>query len=134
MSPTVVLRGLEEVRASAGTVLGPTEWVEVTEERLAAWEQACPGAPVGWLLLSLTNLFLPQMLEVADVSAGLNLGTGTVRLLAEELPPGTNVRGRATIESADDAKAGVQTVIAITVESSDATPLVEVQSLTRWLE
>lgn len=132
----LVLRGLDEVRTSAGTALGPTEWVEITQERLEAWERACPGAPHGWLLLSLTNLFMPEMVTVEDVSAGLNVGTGSVRFADEAatLAPGTRVRGTGRIEGADEVKPGaVQTTIHLTVESDAGTPLVEVASLSRWL-
>ncbi len=135
MTGTVVLRGLDEVRAAAGTVLGPTGWVEITEERLAAWASACPGAPTGWLLLSLTNLFMPEMVRVEDVSAGLNVGTGAVHLAPDDLPAGTRVRARGEITSVEEARGGVQTTIRIVVESESAPhPLVEVDALSRWLE
>jgi hypothetical protein len=131
----VVLDGLDAVRASAGTELGPTGWVEVTDERLAAWEAACPGSPVGWLLLSLTNLFMPEMVVVTGVSAGLNVGTGEVRF-AEGLDVAVGSRVRATghIAAADEARGGVQTTIRITVASESGAALVEVDALSRWLE
>jgi hypothetical protein len=135
VSVPLVLRGLDEVRAAAGTVLGPTEWVEITQERLDAWSSACAGAPVGWLLLSLTNLFMPEMVRVDDVSAGLNVGTGEVRLSPDTVPAGTKVRARGQITSVEEARGGVQTTIHIQVESASAPhPLVEVDALSRWLE
>ena len=130
----LVLRGLDEVRASAGTVLGPTGWVEITQERLDAWSSACPGAPTGWLLLALTNLFMPEMVRVEDVSAGLNVGTGTVRLPPDDVPAGTRVRARGEITHVEDARGGVQTTIHLVVESeTDPHPLLEVDALSRWL-
>ena len=134
-STTVVLHGLDEVRASAGTALGPTGWVEITEERLAAWSAACPGAPTGWLLLSLTNLFMPEMVRVEGVSAGLNVGTGAVRLAPDDVPAGTRVRARGEVTAVEEARGGVQTVVRIRVETAtDPHPLVEVEALSRWLE
>jgi len=132
---TVLLEGLDAVRASVGTALGPTEWVEITQERLDRFAAACPGAPAGYLLLAMTNLFMPEMVQVTGVSAGLNLGTGEVRFASADLAPGTRVRARAQITAAADAKGGVQTVIHIQVESEAGPhPLVEVESLSRWLE
>ncbi|HEX7134716.1 MAG TPA: hypothetical protein VF228_19230 [Iamia sp.] len=133
---TVVLHGLDAVRSSVGTELGPTEWVEITQDRLDAWEAACPGSPTGWLLLSLTNLFMPEMVTVTGVSAGLNVGTGAIRFASEPVEAGTRVRATGSIESADEVKPGaVQTVIHIQVESDSVPhPLLEVESLSRWLE
>jgi hypothetical protein len=133
---TVVLRGLDDVRAAAGTTLGPTDWVEITEERLAAWERACPGAPLGWLLLSLTNLFMPEMVTVEDVSAGLNVGTGPIHLADDlALAPGTRVRARGEVTAVDEPGPGaVHPPIRIRVErEGDPHPLVEVDALSRWL-
>jgi hypothetical protein len=132
----ITLDGLPEVLASPGTALGPTEWVEITQDRLDAFAAACPGAPVGWLLLSMTNLFMPEMVTVTGVSAGLNVGTGRIRFSTDPIPAGTKVRTSATIESADEVKPGaVQTVIHIRVESDSAPhPLLEVEALSRWLE
>ena len=134
MSAPTVLHGLDEVRASAGTALGPTDWVEITEDRLTAWERACPGASHGWLLLSLTNLLMPDMVRVEGVSAGLNIGTGPVELATEDVSAGTTVRGVGTITSADEVKPGaVQTVIRIHVEDASGTTLVAVDAISRWL-
>ena len=131
----LVLRGLDEVRASAGTELGPTDWVEITRERLDAWASACPGAPTGYLLLSLTNLFMPEMVRVEDVSAGLNVGTGSVHLPPDDVPAGTRVRARGAITSVEEARGGVQTVIHIEVEADTAPhPLLEVDAVSRWLD
>lgn len=131
---TVVLDGLDAVRAAAGTALGPTAWVEITQERLDAFAAACPGAPPPWLLLSMTNLFMPEMVEVTGVSAGLNVGTGEVRFAETPVAPGTRVRAVGEITAADEARGGVQTTIRIRVEADGvADPLLTVDALSRWL-
>ncbi len=133
---TVVLHGLDEVRAAVGRELGPTDWVEITAERLNAWAAACPGAEPGWLLLSLTNLFMPEMVTVEDVSAGLNVGTGAVRFADDlALAPGTRVRGTGRIVAAEEVGPGaVQTTIVIDVHvDGTPTPALTVESLSRWL-
>jgi acyl dehydratase len=132
VSGRVVLDGLDAVRASVGTALGPTEWVEITQQRLDEFAAASPGAPTGWLLLSMTNLFMPEMVTVTGVSAGLNIGTGEVRF-GPEVAVGSRVRATGEITSADEARGGVQTTIHIQVESDQGDPLVEVDALSRWL-
>lgn len=130
----ITLRGLDEVRASAGTALGPTDWVEITDDHLMAWERACPGVSHGWLLLSLTNLLMPQMVRVEDVSAGLNIGTGAVEFATEDVSAGTTIRAVGTVTSAEEVKPGaVQTVIHIQVEDASGSALVTVDSISRWL-
>ena len=49
-------------------------------------------ATTGYLTLALTNLFLPQIVEVRGVSLGVNYGTGNVRFPAPLLA-GSRVRG-----------------------------------------
>ena len=132
-----VLDGLDAVRAAVGTDLGPTGWVTLDAERVARFAAAAPGAPADsaspWLLLALTNLFMPEMVEVRGVSAGLNVGTGEVRF-GDPVPVGARVRGRGVVAAADDARGGVQTTIRITVEVEDREAhAVVVDALSRWL-
>ncbi|WCO65680.1 hypothetical protein PO878_14340 [Iamia majanohamensis] len=136
--PTV-LEGLDAVRAAVGLDLGPTDWDAVTAEQVARYTEATGEvAPVDgtvppWLLLSLTNLFLPRLLEVRGVSSGVNYGTGTVRFPAA-VAVGGRVRARAELVAADEVRGGVQTTIRITVEAEGAdAPAVVVDSLSRWL-
>ncbi len=135
--PTV-LDGLDEVRAAIGTDLGATEWQVVTAAQVAAYAEATgdtaePGHVPPLLLLSLTNLFLPQLLEVKGISSGVNYGTETVTFPSTVLV-GSAIRARAEVTGADDVRGGVQTTIRITieVEGSDE-PAVVVGSLSRWL-
>ncbi len=138
-SGPTVLDGLGAVRGAVGLDLGTTGWDEVTAAQVARYTEATGEvAPVDgtvppWLLLSLTNLFLPRLLEVRGISSGVNYGTGPVRFPAAAAVGG-QVRARAQITAADEVHGGVQTTIRITVEAegSDA-PVVEVDSLSRWL-
>ena len=136
--PTV-LDGLDAVRAAVGLDLGPTGWEQVTSTQVARYTEATGEvAPVDgtvppWLLLSLTNLFLPRLLEVRGVSSGVNYGTGSVRFPAA-VAVGGQVRARAHVVAADEVRGGVQTTIRITVEAEGAdAPAVVVDSLSRWL-
>ena len=90
---------LDELRGAAGRHLGWTDWIEITQERVNLFADATGdhqwihvdvdranaespfGGPIahGFLTLSLSNLFLPQLIEVPGASAGVNYGTGKVR-------------------------------------------------------
>lgn len=135
--PTV-LDGLDAVRAAVGRDLGATDWVEVTVEQVACYavatgDAAAEGDVPPWLLLSLTNLFLPRLLEVRGVANGINYGTGTVRFPGP-VAVGSRVRGRAEVAAADEVPGGVQTTIRITVEAEGTAEAVcVVDSLSRWL-
>lgn len=122
--PTV-LNGLDEVRAAVGRDLGTTAWLEVTARSVELFSRATdaerpadgavPVVPAE-MVLALTNLFLPQLVVVEGVSAGVNYGTEQVRYGAA-LPVATRVRARAELTAADEVPGGVQTTIRITVEA-----------------
>src|SRR5262249_26669882 len=84
--PATVLDGLDEVRAAVGRPLGTTGWTEVTAEQVARFDRAVGAADRDddgggdevprYLVLALTNLFMPQLVEVRGVALGVNYGTG----------------------------------------------------------
>jgi len=150
--------GIGEVRAAVGTHLGHSDWTTVTREQVDRFADATGdhrwmhvdvararaespfGGPIapGYLILSLTNLFLPQVVEVRAVSAGLNRGTGTVRFPAP-VPVGSRLRAGVELVAADDVVrdgevVGVDTTMVITVEREGADePACVVESLSRYL-
>lgn len=138
MSEPLVLDGLDAVRGAVGTDLGATGWEPVTSEQAARYGEATGDvAEDGWLpallLLSLTNLFLPRLVDVRGIASGVNYGTGEVRF-PEPVPVGARVRARAAILAAEEVRGGVQTTIRIRVEAEGAdAPAVVVDSLSRWL-
>jgi acyl dehydratase len=154
---TTVLQGPDGVRAALGSHLGASEWLEITQERVDQFAEATGdfqwihvdvdrakagpyGGPIahGYLTLSLSNLFLPQIVEVQGFSAGVNYGTGKVRFPAP-VPVGSRVRGSAELVAVSDVPGGLQTLIRITIERSldgetvDAKPACIIDSLSRWL-
>jgi acyl dehydratase len=144
---------LDELRAAAGTHLGRTEWMEITQERVNLFADATGdhqwihvdvdraraespfGGPIahGYLTLSLSNLFLPQLIEVPGASAGVNYGTGRVRF-PSPVPVGSRVRAGAEITAVEEIAGGVQTTIVITIEvDGQDKPACVIESLSRWL-
>ena len=127
------LEGRDGLNEAVGTIVGPGAWLEVDDARLDDWRSAI-GEPSPYLALSLTNLFLPQLIEVTGFEAGVNYGADGVRF-GEPLLAGDRVRARAEPTSVNEVAGGVQVAIRITVEvdGRDA-PAVVVDSLSRFLD
>jgi acyl dehydratase len=128
-----VFDSLDEVRAAVGRQLGTSDWLEITPDRLDRFGAATGDPDHGYLALALTNLFLPEIVEVRGASLGVNYGTGSVRFGAP-LQVGCWVRGTAELVACDEIPGGVQTTIRVTVEVDGADhPACVVDSLSRWL-
>ena len=128
-----VFTSLGEVRAAVGQQLGVSDWLETSQDHLDRFAAATGVPDHGYLALALTNLFLPQIVEVRGASLGVNYGTGTVRF-PTPLLAGNRVRGAAELVACDEIPGGVQTTILITVEVDGADqPACVVESLSRWL-
>ena len=88
--------------------------------------------------MSLTNLFLPQVVEVQGISAGINRGTGKIRFPAP-VPVGSRLRGGVELVAVDDVErdgvvTGIDTTMIITVEREGGDrPVCVVESLSRYL-
>src|SRR5436305_5238834 len=110
-----IIDGIEGLKANVGDHLGYSDWVQITQEQVDRFAEATGdfqwihvdverakagpfGGPIahGYLTLSLSNLFLPQIVEVQGFSAGVNYGTGKVRYPAP-VPVGSRVRGSAEL-------------------------------------
>ena len=151
MAPTV-LDGIGDVRAAAGRHLGYSEWLEIGQDRVNLfadatgdhqWIHVDPerarggpfGGPIahGYLTLSLSNYFLPQIVEVRGFAAGVNYGMNKVRFPAP-VAVGSRVRAGAELLEVEDVRGGVQTTMRITieVEGSDK-PACVIEALSRYL-
>ena len=93
---------------------GDHQWIHVDPERAA---EGPFGATIahGYLTLSLANLFLPQIMQVNNISMGVNYGAEKVRFPAA-VPVGRSVRGGGEIMDAQEVKGGVQVVVRMTIE------------------
>ena len=147
------INGLDELRAAVGNDLGSSDWLEITQERVNTFAEATGdnqwihvdverataespfGGPIahGYLTLSLTNLFLPQIVEVTGISSGVNYGVNKVRF-PSAVPVGSRVRGHVKLASVEDVRGGLQTTMVITVELEGAEkPACIVEAISRWL-
>jgi acyl dehydratase len=136
-----------------GTKLGPTAWLIVDQRRIdrfaAAtgddqWIHVDPvraaegpyGGTIahGYLTLSLTNYFLPQLLQVRRISMGINYGVDRVRYPAV-VRVGSRLRAHGEIVSAKEVDKGVQVTVRIAVEiEGSQRPACVVDSISRFLD
>jgi acyl dehydratase len=147
-----VLNGIDEIRGAVGRHLGYSDWLEITQDRIDRfadatgddqWIHVDPvraadgpfGATIahGYLTLALTNLFLPEILDVQGVSMGVNYGANKLRF-PSPVRVGAKVRGGAELVAVDEVAGGVQTTVVITVEiEGEPKPACVVESLSRYL-
>jgi acyl dehydratase len=151
---TTTFEGTSELRAAVGRHLGHSEWTTVTQEQVQTFADATGdqqwihvdvarataespfGGPIahGYLTLALTNLFLPQVVEVRGVSLGVNRGTGKIRFPAP-VPVGSRLRAGVELIDVTEVAGGVDTTMRITVEREGTDkPVCVVDSLSRYLD
>jgi acyl dehydratase len=133
MSSTTTIT-LAELPALKGTVLGVSDWFEVTQERVNTFADATDdhqwihvdperakespfGGPIahGFLTLSLLVPMWEQVLSVTDKTMGVNYGLNKVRFPAP-VPVGSRIRLTATLADVTEVKDGLQLTVAGTIE------------------
>jgi acyl dehydratase len=140
MAP-VEVTSIDQLRELIGTELGPTDWVEITQQdidrfaevsRDDQWihvdvERAKAESPFGTtvahgnLTLSLTDGFRGQLIRQSGVKLGINYGFDRVRFPAP-VPAGSRVRATAQLVSVDELGDGwwhIVTRFTISAEGSD---------------
>jgi acyl dehydratase len=121
------------LRELIGVELGPTEWREVTQERIDAFAAATDDpqwihtdpvraseGPFGTTIAHgflTVSLCVPMLYEVLPPAGGMvvNYGVDRVRFPAP-VPSGGRIRGRFSVASVEDTSLGERTVIEATVE------------------
>ncbi|HSO96035.1 MAG TPA: MaoC family dehydratase [Acidimicrobiia bacterium] len=142
----------EALRDAVGTHLGFGDWMEITQERINLFAEAtgdhqwihvdperAKSGPFGttiahgYLTLSVTNRFLPQLLRVPAAKLGVNYGANKVRFPAP-VPVGSRIRVGVEIIEVNDVPGGVQVTTRNTVEieGSDK-PGCVVEAISRFL-
>ncbi len=148
-----VFKAPKDLLSNIGAQLGQTDWFEITQERINQFAEATGdyqwihideeqakqgpfGATIahGYLTLSLTNMFLPEIISVENISMGINYGVNKVRFPAP-VPSGSKVRFSAMLQDVTEIPGGVQAVIVITAEvEGSEKPACVVESVTRYLD
>jgi acyl dehydratase len=140
------LHGPDGVRDALGRHLGHSDWLTITQRHIDRFAEATSldgrsgagaGAAAtvpGLFVLSLSNLFLPQIVEVQGFAMGVNYGTGSIRF-PSAAATGSRVRGSAELVEVTPVDGGLQTMIRITIEiEGGGEPAAVIDSLSRWLD
>jgi acyl dehydratase len=150
--PTVA-NGLDELRKLAGADLGPSDWIQISQERVNTFAEATDdrqwihvdveragGGPFGgtiahgYLTLAMVIPLWTELLQINGIAMAVNYGLNRVRFPAP-VPVGSDIRLRARVTAADDVPNGVQLTVDLTVETSHGDkPAVVAQALYRYYE
>jgi acyl dehydratase len=149
---TTIVSGLDELKGLAGTDLGHTGWLEVSQQRVNAFadatgdrqwihvdpERAAAGPfggtiAHGYLTLSLVVPLFTELLEVREVRLGINYGLDKVRFPAP-VRAGSRIRLGAVVAAAQPAgRRAVQLSMDFTVEvAGGSSPACEAQAIYRY--
>ncbi|MFC3574067.1 MaoC family dehydratase [Streptomyces yaanensis] len=148
---SITVNGLDELKKLAGSDLGTSEWIEVTQERIDTfadatgdhqWIHVDPdkaaegpfGAPIahGYLTLSLFIPLFTELLEVEGVSTKVNYGLNKVRF-PSPVKVGSRIRLVGKLAAVDEVPGGVQITVDGTIEiEGGAKPAAVLQSLSRF--
>ena len=128
-----------QLRDAVGEDLGPTEWLEVTQQRVDAFadatgdhqwihvdveraEQGPFGGTIahGYLTLSLVPQLGAELFSVETPGAKLNYGVNKVRF-PHPVKVGSRIRATAQVVEVTDVPAGTQLVVRYTVENEGRT-------------
>ena len=144
--------GLDEFVAAEGSQLGPTDWLEVTQERVNLFADATDdhqwihvdperaangpfGGTIahGLLTLSLLPHFTHQLYTVDNIAMAINYGYNKVRFITP-VRVGSKIRARAEIAKVDQLDGAVQATVTVTVEieGSDK-PAAVAESIVRFI-
>jgi acyl dehydratase len=147
-----VFDGLDELVAAQGTHVGPTEWLEIGQDRVNLFadatddhqwihvdpERAADGPfggtiAHGLLTLSLLPHFTHQLYAVNNITMAINYGYNKVRFITP-VRVGAKLRARADIAKVDTVNGGVQATVVVTVEvDGSEKPAAVAESIVRFL-
>jgi acyl dehydratase len=140
MAIPMTVDGTEGAKSLVGKGLGPSEWVEITQDMVNLFADATGdhqwihvdverakkespfGGPIahGYLTLSLWPRLAPQLMKITGFSMGVNYGTEKVRFPAP-VPIGSKLRVKAVVDSVTDVAGGIQLQYTATFEVDGVT-------------
>lgn len=134
--PTREINGIAELRTLVGQEVGQSDWLQVTQEMIAAFagvtqdrqwihldvERAKKESPFGstiahgFLTLSLISQLHAQAVKVQDeIKLAVNYGLNRVRFTAP-VRSGSRIRTRSKLQALEDINKGVQLTWVVEVE------------------
>lgn len=148
-----IFKDLDELVAGKGAELGPTEWLEITQDRVNLFAEATEdrqwihvdperaaagpfGGPIahGLLTLSLLPYFSHQLYGVEGIKLAVNYGYNKVRFVSP-VKVGAKIRARGVVtDVAVPAEGTAQATVTVTVEIEGAgKPAAVVESIVRYI-
>ena len=148
---SVVIEGLDGLKASVGQDLGHSGWMLVPQDRIALFANATGdhqwihvdvdraksgpfGTPIahGFLTLSLFIPMWSELVELRGFAVAVNYGLNRVRFPAP-VPSGSKIRLGATISAVKDLPGGAEAVIDAVIECDQAAkPVCAAQAVHRY--
>ena len=143
---------LTEFAAAQGSQLGPTDWLEISQDRVNLFADATDdhqwihidpakaadgpfGKTIahGLLTLSLLPHFSHQLYRVDGVALAVNYGYNKVRFITP-VPVGAKIRARGEITAINQLDGAVQATTTITVEiQGSEKPAAVAESIVRFI-
>ncbi|WP_078293268.1 MaoC family dehydratase [Mycobacterium sp. D16R24] len=147
-----VFSSISEFEGAAGRELGPTDWKQVTQDRVNGFADATDdhqwihvdpdraaqgpfGGTIahGLLTLSLLPTFMHELYRVEGTSMAINYGLNKVRFITP-VPVGGRLRARSRIEHVTRLDSAVQATLVTTIEIEDASkPAAVIESIVRYV-
>jgi acyl dehydratase len=147
----ITVNGLDELKKLAGSDLGTSDWIDVTQGRVNTFADATGdhqwihvdvekaaegpfGAPIahGYLTLALFIPLFTELLEVDGVTTKVNYGLNKVRF-PSPVTVGSRIRLVARLAEVAEVPGGVQVTVDGTIEIEGAPkPACVLQSVSRF--
>ncbi|GLP76548.1 MaoC family dehydratase [Mycobacterium antarcticum] len=147
-----VFKALDEFATALGSQLGPTDWMEIGQDRVDLFADATDdhqwihvdpqraangpfGGTIahGLLTLSLLPHFSHQLYRVDNIALAVNYGYDKVRFITP-VKVGAKIRARGEITAIKQLDGAVQATTTITVEIEDsAKPAAVAESIVRYI-
>ena len=147
-----VFNDLSEFAAAQGSQLGPTEWMEISQDRVNLFADATDdhqwihidpdkaadgpfGGTIahGLLTLSLLPHFSHQLYRVNGITLAVNYGYNKVRFITP-VKVGARIRARGEVTAINQLEGAVQATTTITVEiEGSEKPAAVAESIVRYI-
>lgn len=147
-----VFKDLNEFAAAQGSQLGPTEWMEISQDRVNLFADATDdhqwihvdparaadgpfGGTIahGLLTLSLLPHFSHDLYRVEGITLAVNYGYNKVRFITP-VKVGARIRARGEVSEIKQLDGAVQATTTITVEIEDSQkPAAVAESIVRYI-
>ena len=140
-----------DLMGKEGLQIGPSDWMEMTQERVNTFADATGdhqwihvdeekakkgpfGAPIahGYLTLSLAAKLMPEIIEIKNMSMGVNYGTEKTRFI-NPVKVGSRIRGHGEFVEVKEVPGGYQSTLRVTIEiEGEEKPACVVDTISRY--